>query len=92
MQTLSKCVNFTNKFTNGKNKRRKINVFSPFSQCSIPVRVTRNQSTIGGLIFIYFPRESMEAEVNDVSVTRQSRAPARPQARIPVRVTKIKNL
>ena len=59
---------------------------------SIPVRVTRNQSTIGGLIFIYFPRESMEAEVNDVSVTRQSHAPARPQARIPVRVTKIKNL
>jgi hypothetical protein len=57
---------------------------------SIPVRVTRNQSTIGGLIFIYFPRESMEAEVNDVSVTRQSRAPARPQARIPVQVTKIK--
>ena len=56
---------------------------------SIPVRVTKsNQSTRGGLIaFAYPPRESKGAGVNDVSVTRQSRDLARPQARIPVRVT-----
>ena len=56
---------------------------------SIPVRVTKNnQSTKGGLIiFAYLPRESKGAVVNDMPVACQSRAPARPQARIPVRVT-----
>ena len=57
---------------------------------SIPVRVTKNnQSTKGGLIiFAYLPRESKGAVVNDMPAACQSRAPARPQARIPVRVTK----
>ena len=56
---------------------------------SSPVRVTKiNQSTEGGLIyFAYFPRDSKGAVVNDVPGARQSRDPARPQARSPVRVT-----
>ena len=46
------------------------------------------QSTEGGRIyFAYFPRDSKGAAVNDVPGARQSRDPARPQARSPVRVT-----
>ena len=57
---------------------------------SSPVRVTKtDQSTEGGLIcFAHSPRDSKGAGVNDVPVARQSRDPARPQARSPVRVTK----
>ena len=50
-------------------------------------------SPIGeALIFAYLSRESKGAVVNDMPVACQSRDPARPQARIPVRVTKNKKL
>ena len=56
---------------------------------SSPVRVTKtDQSTEDGLIcFAHSPRDSKGAGVNDVPAARQSRDPARPQARNPVRVT-----
>ena len=41
---------------------------------------------------MYNSRESKGAVVNDMPVACQSRDPARPQARIPVRVTKKKQL
>ena len=42
-----------------------------------------------GLFFLHFPRRgSKGAGVNDLPVAGQSRAPARPQAGSPVRVTK----
>ena len=59
---------------------------------SSPVRVTKNkQLTEGGLLVFdnsRLPRDSKGAEVNGVPGARQSRAPARPQAGSPVRVTK----
>ena len=66
-----------------RNKNGVHSLSSKLAGCS-----KSNQSTRGGLIaFAYPPRESKGAGVNDVSVTRQSRDLARPQARIPVRVT-----
>ena len=63
---------------------------------SSPVRVTKNkQLTEGGLLVFdnsRLPRDSKGAEVNGVPGARQSRAPARPQAGSPVRVTKNKQL
>ena len=59
---------------------------------SSPVRVTKNkQLTEGGLLVFdnsRLPRDSKGAGVNDMPVACQSRAPARPQAGSPVRVTK----
>ena len=49
------------------------------------------QLTEGGLLVFdnsRLPRDSKGAEVNGVPGARQSRAPARPQAGSPVRVTK----
>ena len=59
---------------------------------SSPVRVTKNkQLTEGGLLVFdnsRLPWDSKGAGVNGVPGARQSRAPARPQAGSPVRVTK----
>ena len=57
---------------------------------SIPVRVTKKQKPTEWLAFAFcnLRRESKGAGVNDMPVACQSRDLARPQARIPVRVTK----